>query len=56
MRQYLVDMARTAYHRFTVEAETLDEARAKAEQLAYDTNWAGFDAEYKVLDVEEVPS
>lgn len=55
VRKYVVDIARTAYHRFAVEAETPDEARAKAEQLAYDTVWSGFPAEYKILDAAEVP-
>ena len=49
MRQALISAQKVAQ-------EVENEARAKAEQMAYDTNWSGFPADYGVDDVAEVPS
>lgn len=47
-RKYTVDVARTSYRTFEVEAETAREAEAKAEQAAYDMDWAREDADYRI--------
>ena len=48
MARYCVDVERTAFHTFEVEASSKKEAKQLAEQLAYDMDWAGEDAEYTI--------
>lgn len=47
MARYRVDVERTAFHTFEVEASSKKEAERLAEQLAYDMDWARSDADYK---------
>lgn len=51
MAKYEVDITRAATHTFTVEAKDCKEAIEKAEAEAYNTNWSGFEADYKIDSV-----
>ena len=51
MAKYSVTVSRTCTHEFEVEARNYKAARKKAEPLAYDTDWSGFEAGYSVDSV-----
>jgi hypothetical protein len=50
MKKFEITIERTSVETFTVEAENAEEAQEKAIEKATDTNWASFQADYKVID------
>jgi predicted secreted protein len=50
MKKFTITIERTSVEEFTVEAENAEDAQNKAMEEAVNTNWASFEADYKVLD------
>lgn len=47
-KKYIVEVERASCCTFEIEVENAKEAEAKAEQAAYDRDWARDDADYRV--------
>lgn len=54
MARYRVDVERTAFHTFEVEAPSKAAAERLAEDIAYDMDWAREDADYKFGEAEKI--
>lgn len=50
MKQYNIAISRTCFMDFEVEASSIEEARGKALDEAYNTNWGGIEADYDFID------
>ena len=53
MKKFEVEISRTAFMTFEINAEDRHDAEEKAMQMAYNENWASADAEYNVDAINE---